>query len=340
MSNLPVSIIIPTYNRANLIKRALESAFREIIAGDEIIVVDDGSTDDTEQILKPYAEEIRYFKIPNSGAGAARNFGIHKSRNPLVAFLDSDDEWMPEKIKLQRAFMEQCPHVLSCFTDFAVTFKSGGESHNFLANWHKDPRPWDEILNPGEKYSSICPLPEGVEDFKYYVGDLYPSMLNNPYIFTGTFMVRREEAGKTLEFADDLRWGEDWVCYARLAAKGPIAYLDKETAWQHGHSGERLTDTSILDGITTRIVIMERVWGTDDNFQKNSGQVYRRLLRNQRLLKIKELISLGRTADARSELRLVSSPPFSLRVLALLPPSIIRGMLAVKRSLRSGFGLL
>lgn len=336
MNRLTVSIIIPTYNRANLIERAVDCALRQVTPGDEIIVVDDGSTDDTEQVLSPYREKIKYLKIANSGAGAARNFAIRESRNPLVAFLDSDDEWMPGKLELQRGLMENRQDVLCCFTDFAVTFKDGGEARNFLKNWHNDPRPWDDILNPGEKYSGICPLPESIEDFKFYVGDLYPSMLKNPYVFTGTLMVRREEAGEALYFAEDLRWGEDWVCYANLARKGPAAYLDRETAWQHGHAGDRLTDTGMLDGVTTRIIIMERVWGADDHFQKNHGQVYRSLLRKQRLLKVRELIALGRTEEARSELRLVESPPKGLKILAAMPGPVVRTMMAARRSLRSG----
>ena len=335
MNRLYISIIIPTYNRANLIKRAIESALRQTIPGDEIIVVDDGSTDDTEQVLSPYREKIKYFKIPNSGAGSARNFGICNSRNPLVAFLDSDDEWMPGKLELQRAFMEKCPDALCCFTDFAVTFKGGGEARNFLVNWHKDPRPWDEILSPGEQYSDICPLPSGIENFKFYIGDLYPSMLKNNYIFTGTLVARREEAGEALSFAEDLRWGEDWVCYARLARGGPMAYLDYETAWQHGHGGGRLTDTSMLVGITTRIKIMERIWGSDDNFLKTYGQTYDKLLWDQRLLKVRELIALGHTAEARSELRNIVSPPISYRMLAMIPGEMMRTLLAIRRLLFS-----
>lgn len=333
MKRLLISVIIPTFNRANLIKRAIDCALKETIFGDEIIVIDDGSTDNTEDILSSYKEKIQYFKISNSGAGAARNFGIRNSGNPLVAFLDSDDEWMPGKIELQRAFMETRLDALCCFTDFAVTFKKGGESRNFLSNWHKDPRPWDEILGTGEQYSNICPLPSGFEDFKFYVGDLYTSMLRNPYIFTGTLIVRREEAGEALYFAEDLKWGEDWVCYSRLAQKGMMAYLDSETAWQHGHGGDRLTDTSMLNGITTRIAIMERVWGSDNNFQITNGPTYDKLLRIQRLLKVKELIALGRTAEARLELRNIVSPPLKYRVLSGMPGALIRLILAIRRLL-------
>jgi len=335
LNTLLVSIIIPTFNRADLIKRAVDSAIRETILGDEIIVVDDGSTDNTEQVLSSCGDKIKYYRIPNSGAGAARNFGIGKSRNPLVAFLDSDDEWMPGKLELQRTLMEKRADVLSCFTNFAVTFKEGGQAHNFMINWHKDPRPWDEILNQGEKFSNICPLPAGYNDFKYYVGNLYSSMLKNPYIFTGTLIVRREESGKALYFAEDLRWGEDWVCYANLARKGSVAYLDCETAWQHGHAGDRLTDTGMLDGVTTRIKIMERVWGSDDNFLKTNGPIYRQLLKYQRILRTRELIAQGLTAEARKEMRKIATPPLRYRLLASLPGFLIRALLATRRTLLS-----
>lgn len=333
--SLSVSIIIPTYNRAHLIKRAIDSALREILPGDEIIVIDDGSTDDTEQVLSVYKGDIIYKKIPNSGAGAARNFGIRMSKNPLVAFLDSDDEWMPDKIGLQRAFMKARSDVLLCFTDFAVTFKKGGEARNYIRKWHTDPRSWDEILSPGKLFSTICNLPASFKDFKFYVGDLYPAMLKSPFIFTGTLMVRREEAGSALVFAEDLPWGEDWVCYAQLARKGPAAYLDCETAWQHGHSGERLTDTSTLDSVTMRIDLIQRVWGSDDDFQKAYGGEYNALLRTQRILRVRELIASGRTAEARAELRNIESPPLWQRAMAAIPGGVVRTLLAARRSILS-----
>ena len=331
-----VSIIIPTYNRAHLIERAIDSALNQTIPGDEIIVVDDDSTDNTEAVIAKYNEAVRYFKIPNAGAGAARNFAIRESNNPFVAFLDSDDEWMPHKLDLQRNLLQARPDILLCFTDFAVTFKNGGKARKYISNWHRDPRTWDEILNPGEHYSSICELPEGIEDFKVHVGDLYTPMLKNPFIFTGTLMVRRQEAGPALAFAEDLRWGEDWVCYARLARAGNSAYLDCETAWQYGHEGERLTDTGMLEAVTTRIDIMNRVWGSDEDFLKNHGKEYNRLLEAQRLFRAKELIAIGNTKEARLELGNIASPPVWMRLMAVMPGFVIKCLLAARRLLRGG----
>ncbi len=91
----PVSIVIPTYNRAKVLPRAVQSAACQCTDRDEIIIVDDGSTDDTEGCLGPFRDRIQYIRVSNGGAGKARNMGVRQARNAYVAFLDSDDEWMP-----------------------------------------------------------------------------------------------------------------------------------------------------------------------------------------------------------------------------------------------------
>src|SRR5215213_4961126 len=98
-----ISVVIPTYNRARLLPRAIDSALAACAPGDEIIVADDGSTDGTEAALAPYQSRIRYLPLPHRGAAAARNAGMTAARTPLVALLDSDDEFMPDKLTLQRA---------------------------------------------------------------------------------------------------------------------------------------------------------------------------------------------------------------------------------------------
>ena len=142
MTEPAISVVVPTYNRARLLPRALESALPQLRPGDEVIVVDDGSTDGTEAVLAPYRGRIRYVRTANRGAGAARNRGVQEAQCPLVAFLDSDDEWMPDKLALQRAFMARRPDVLFAFTDFALRERDGSEHRFYLSAWHHDPRGW------------------------------------------------------------------------------------------------------------------------------------------------------------------------------------------------------
>lgn len=105
MDNIIVSVIIPTYNRASLIGRAIKSVLNQTYQKFEIIIVDDGSTDNTREVAKKFQERdkrIKYFKHAiNKGGGAARNTGIRNSKGEYIAFLDSDDEWYPEKLEKQ-----------------------------------------------------------------------------------------------------------------------------------------------------------------------------------------------------------------------------------------------
>ncbi|GAH83893.1 unnamed protein product, partial [marine sediment metagenome] len=105
MDNITVSVIIPTYNRADMVGRAIQSVINQTYQDFEIIIIDDASTDNTREVAREFQERekrIKYFKHEiNKGGGAARNTGIKNSKGEYIAFLDSDDEWYPEKLEKQ-----------------------------------------------------------------------------------------------------------------------------------------------------------------------------------------------------------------------------------------------
>ena len=329
MNELPVSVIIPTYNRARRIVRSLRSVLAAVAPGDEVIVVDDGSTDDTRRILEPYRDRIRYVMGTHRGAGAARNCGVSEARNPLVAFNDSDDEWFPDKLVLQRAFMRARPDVLFCFTDLGLKDGNGNESHCGLLGWHHDPRSWDEILGPPEPYSSIAPLPPGREDFNAHVGSLYETMLRINYVPTQTTLVRREQAGDALRFGEDIAFHEDHECFIRLSRIGKAAYFDCETVWQCDHSEPRLTQVDLFAKATSRIKILERTFGADKQFLARLGERYWQMLKAEYLIRAQCLIRSGRREEAREELRLAGGGTLPLRLLAAVPGPLAQGMLGL-----------
>ena len=112
-----VSVIIPTYNYGRFVTEAVESVLAQVLPDGqaytdyEIIVVDDGSTDDTRERLAPYLDRIRYIYQENRGLSAARNTGIKAARGNFIAFLDSDDLWLPEKLAVQAPVLERDPEV-------------------------------------------------------------------------------------------------------------------------------------------------------------------------------------------------------------------------------------
>ncbi len=119
-----ISVVIPTYNRARYIGRAIDSVFAQTFADHEVIVVDDGSTDDTRVVLAPYMDRIRYVFQANAGVSAARNAGIRLARSPWIAFLDSDDRWLATKLERQVQCIEETGARV-CFTEKLIC---GGRS--------------------------------------------------------------------------------------------------------------------------------------------------------------------------------------------------------------------
>jgi GT2 family glycosyltransferase len=112
-----VSVIIPTFNRWPLVGEAVESVFAQSYSDFELIVVDDGSTDETQQELAKFRSRLRLFVKARGGVAAARNFGVSRAAGRYVAFLDSDDLWRPKKLEMQTAFMEKDPAVQICQTE-------------------------------------------------------------------------------------------------------------------------------------------------------------------------------------------------------------------------------
>jgi len=327
-----ISVVIPAYNRAHLLERAIDSALLQLENnGDEIIVVDDGSTDDTLAILGKYGEQIRIIRSENRGAGAARNLGIKAATNDLVAFLDSDDEWMPDKLAAQRTLMANREDILFAFGNMACTRADGTVIRRYLWNWHKDSRPWSAIVANNEPFSAIGSLPEGWQDFQVYTGDLYADLAHRLYVLTSSCIVRRQKAGSALAFDEDIPLYEDWGCFARLANAGKAAYMDTELTWQHGHTGKRLTGANDVVRSDCRLTILGRIWGTDDEYQASNGDDLRKLVDQQRLKKTTALIKQGEQRKAREVLSDISDSPLSLKTIACLPGFAVRLLLDLRR---------
>jgi len=117
MNSELVSVIIPTYNRVSSLTRAIESVLNQTYRNIELIIVDDGSEDKTEKVIKKYAGLLKYIRIPHSGVSAARNTGIKHAKGKWISFLDSDDYWLEKKLEIQMNYMKENTHYLISQTD-------------------------------------------------------------------------------------------------------------------------------------------------------------------------------------------------------------------------------
>lgn len=335
MPALTVTVIIPTFNRSHLIGRALRSVLSQIEPHDEVIVVDDGSTDDTEAVVREVARDrVRYVRIENSGPGAARNRGVRAAKSDLLAFLDSDDEWLPGKLELQRGFMAAQPDVVFCSTDFASNY-GGYFNRRTLVSWDGDRIGWRDVMGKPVKYSSLARLPDGVADFDVYSGEAYRVEMHASYLQINCMVVRRDLAGDAVRFTEGVATWEDWECFGRLTRRGPLFYLDYLGAVQYSHRGPRVTDANWVMRAEARLAVLENVWGSDPKFLGKYGNEYRALVEEQKILKVRGLIVLGRTREARGEIRKLAAPPLKYRIASWLPGRLMLSLVSVRRAVRT-----
>jgi glycosyltransferase involved in cell wall biosynthesis len=333
------SVVLPTFNRAHLVPRAVDSALEQLAPEDELIVVDDGSTDHTQDVLASYGDRIRCIRTGNRGAGAARNRGIQEARNELIAFLDSDDEWLPGKLDLQRALMAACPDIVFCCTDFIIRIGDSTRRHG-LEYWMRDhPRLWEEIMGPGVSLAAVVSPAQcsSYPDCQCYFGNLYHALMSIPCVANWTAVVRRSSAGSALRFAEDLPLFEDWECFALLAQKGAAAFLDCETAINHGHQGPRLTNADALCTASTRLKLLDRIWGKNTDFLRQNNAEFECIRNEQLQLRIRALIASGDTRQARIEMANLPDVRTLYRLLGLLPGFAAQTLAGIRRNfLRTG----
>jgi glycosyltransferase involved in cell wall biosynthesis len=194
-----VSVIVPAFNAAWCVRRAVDSVLTQSFRGFELIVVDDGSTDDTAAILAGYGDALRVVSKPNGGLSSARNAGIAAAQGKYVAFLDADDWWLPGKLATQVALMESRPDLLFCSTASGVQTPEGQR----LADWR-------------------C----GRDDHRSALESIFSA---NAYVAGSgsAVLAKREAFQRAGGFDESLRSLEDIDMWMRLAALGGFACIDE-----------------------------------------------------------------------------------------------------------------
>lgn len=216
MSKNPrVSVIIPTYNRAALLNQAIVSVLDQTFTDFELIVVDDGSTDDTPTVVSAFQDRrIRYVYQDNAGRSAARNRGIELARGEYVAFLDSDDLYLPNKLAVQVAVFERSP---------ALGLVGGG---------------FRQVNEKGDVLSEVCPW------LRFSCLDLHTWLFACPQM-PSSVMVQREWLTRVGGFDGSVETAEDWDLFLRLARAGcQMAWVEKLVSAYRIHSANSVTRAS------------------------------------------------------------------------------------------------
>ena len=302
----PVSVVIPTYNSADTIAGAIESVLAQTYSDFEILVIDDGSTDHTEDVVRQFGDRVRYFKQENQGVSAARNSGIEKSVGKYIAFLDSDDLWCPEKLAEEIPLLDAHPELGLVYCDWTVV----SDETVLQSSYHEE-------LRPARGY-------------------IFSELVQRGFILTSGVVVRRECLDDVGHFDKSLKVAEDYELWLRISYRWKVELVDKclftKRKWDGGLSSK------LIETAANRIVLFQRFL----NDLRDMTAQTRRLVRRQISLSYWDVgyDHFDRLCFAEARKNFRSSLVYDWRnVKALgyltasyLPISVVRAVRTVKRA--------
>jgi glycosyltransferase involved in cell wall biosynthesis len=216
LSKIPqVSVIIPTYNRAWCLREAVDSVLAQEFKDFDLIVVDDGSSDHTPRLLQEYGDSIQVLRRRNRGVSAARNAGVCAARGDLIAFLDSDDAWLPGKLSRQVEFFKQHPEILICQTE-EIWVKNGRR------------------VNPGQRHRKRG-------------GMIFEPSLDLCLVSPSAVMVRRGLFERVGLFDEGLPACEDYDLWLRVSCRYPVHLINTPLIVKRGGHADQLSRAWGLD---------------------------------------------------------------------------------------------
>ena len=236
MTKMRISAVITAYNSEAFIAEAISSVLEQTYPVDEIVVVDDGSSDQTRMIIESFAPQgVRYVYQENRGPGAARNTGIQATCGEIIAFLDADDVWLKDKTERQHAFLSERPEV-ALVSGFA---------------WWWDVIDDDRFIS-GEVPKSIASLRQDI---------LVHNKIGNP----SRVMLRRSVLADVGVFDSTIRWGQDWDLWIRIVSRYDAAILPEPVIEYRWHE-KNLSHTSRWErlysywSVSRRAIAKQTIW--------------------------------------------------------------------------------
>jgi glycosyltransferase involved in cell wall biosynthesis len=206
---MTATVVIPTYNRCDVVRRALDSIFAQTWQPDEVIVVDDGSTDETGALVQREYPEVIYIRQANAGVSAARNRGIAEASSEWIAFLDSDDEWKPDKLERQLDALRLHPSLHICHTN-EIWIRNG------------------KRVNEGKRHAKSG-------------GWIFERCLPLCAISPSSAILRRALLEEFGGFDESLPVCEDYDMWLRICSRHPVLFLDERLVVKHGGHDDQLS---------------------------------------------------------------------------------------------------
>ena len=273
-----ISVIIPTYNRGGMLKEAIDSVLGQDYPHVELIVVDDGSSDATAELLKTYGQNLAVIRQKNRGVSAARNAGIAAASGHYIAFLDSDDLWLPRKLTRQVQFFNHYPDALICQTE-EIWMRNGRR------------------VNPGLRHRKLS-------------GMIFEPSLHLCLVSPSAVMIRRSLFRAVGLFDESLPACEDYDLWLRVSCRYPVYLIPEARIIKRGGHPDQLSKTPGLDKYRIRslVKILE-----SDLLSREQAAAAVKVLKEKCVIYAGGCLQRGRKEEARYYERLadrfVKQPP-------------------------------
>lgn len=336
MDRNKVSVIIPTYNCAKYLPQAIESVLNQTYKDYEIIIVDDGSTDNTKEIISVYQSKIKYIYQDNAGVSKARNTGIQNSTGMYIAFLDADDRWLPFKLELQIKCFEKLPNVDLIFSDFSAIKQN---RIIYKSYFYKAFNIFKEFkINLDNIFQNKLQICKNGQNLKVFWGNIFKTLFLGNFILPSTVILKKKALSNVGYFNEKYRVAEETEFFLRFAKYYEMAFIEHPLVYY------RLPDVTNLSGkeniatlIKNALSIQFKVLEEDPIFmkenkrliQKGIGKTYCRL--SYFYLSEFELDQARTNAlkSIRFDYRQIK--PFAIFILSLFPKRILHYLAFLKR---------
>ncbi len=345
-----VSVLIPSFNRAYVLKGAIESVLNQTYRPIETIVVDDGSTDETRSVVESFGSAVRYIHQANGGLVSARNTGLAAATGEFLAFQDSDDLWTPWKLDVQVALLRRYPDVALTWTDMTAVSETGVViAEHFLRTMYssyQSPEVAQALANSGRIGDLTSTCPTDLADCKFQYGDIYSAMFLGNLVHPPTAVMRREHVQTVggLNPAFD-RSGEDYEFFWRVSRCGLGAVVEAPGMLYRIGAADQITSASVnfryAQGYLNAIRL--RLKEDRSGIQLPAWRIRRTFAEAHAWVAEHELATKQGWRAAGSFCKSLANNPFQLRPFLRLPacfvPSQVRDMARnLKRRARLGAG--
>lgn len=307
MTEIVFSIVIPLYNKEQTIDRAIESILNQSYDKFEIIIVDDGSTDNSLEKAKNYEDSrIKIYKQKNSGVSSARNKGIEKAKYNYIGFLDADDMW-------KKNFLKEIVFLINKYPDRGL-YATGYEFH--LEN------------NSTElaEYSNLS------QDFRGEIRNYFKYTLNNPLISASSVVIPKKTFKEVGFFDNSLAFGEDLDMWFRIALEKSLAFTNKSLAIYYQNASDRACNRDI----SMEKDFIKKIISNMDFYKSSKNSFNNEYIKTLFVRRIKSLILSNKRKEARYVLHNLNSRlKYLYYIISYIPNFIIILLLNLKKKIRN-----